>query len=276
MKFGTKCIHAGVEPDPSTGAIMTPIFQTSTYVQEAPGKHKGFEYARTQNPTRTVLEENLAALENAKYGRCFSSGMGATDAVIKLLAPGDEVICTHDLYGGTYRLFTTIYQNFGIVFKRVDLKIDNLVYPNFMNVTNTSLNTTIENEFGVKVSTIEQIIPRVYSAMQDQNRPMAILSTWNAVDTPTQNLTRVNLCVEHIKRAGLEAMLVDGYWASDKTHETAIVVFGQRFDPNTPNVELTAQQKANIERNWQYKFILIFIFVDSDISDRYNTGHNYY
>ena len=101
---------------------MTPIFQTSTYVQEAPGKHKGFEYARTQNPTRTVLEENLAALENAKFGRCFSSGMGATDAVIKLLAPGDEVICTHDLYGGTYRLFTTIYQNYGIVFKFVDLQ----------------------------------------------------------------------------------------------------------------------------------------------------------
>jgi cystathionine gamma-lyase len=122
MKFGTKVLHAGIAPDPSTGAIMTPIFQTSTYVQESPGKHKGFEYARTQNPTRTVLEENLAALENAKYGRCFSSGMGATDAVIKLLAPGDEVICTHDLYGGTYRLFTTIYQSYGIVFKFVDLQ----------------------------------------------------------------------------------------------------------------------------------------------------------
>ena len=122
MKFGTKVLHAGIVPDPRTGAIMTPIFQTSTYVQEAPGKHKGFEYARTQNPTRTVLEENLAALENAKFGRCFSSGMGATDAIIKLLAPGDEVICTHDLYGGTYRLFTTIYQNYGIIFKFVDLQ----------------------------------------------------------------------------------------------------------------------------------------------------------
>ena len=122
MKFGTKVLHAGIVPDPRTGAIMTPIFQTSTYVQEAPGKHKGFEYARTQNPTRTVLEENLAALENAKFGRCFSSGMGATDAIIKLLAPGDEVICTHDLYGGTYRLFTTIYKNYGIIFKFVDLQ----------------------------------------------------------------------------------------------------------------------------------------------------------
>ena len=122
MKFATKVLHAGIVPDPRTGAIMTPIFQTSTYVQEAPGKHKGFEYARTQNPTRTVLEENLAALENAKFGRCFSSGMGATDAIIKLLAPGDEVICTHDLYGGTYRLFTTIYKNYGIIFKFVDLQ----------------------------------------------------------------------------------------------------------------------------------------------------------
>ena len=122
MKFATKVLHAGIVPDPRTGAIMTPIFQTSTYVQEAPGRHKGFEYARTQNPTRTVLEENLAALENAKFGRCFSSGMGATDAIIKLLAPGDEVICTHDLYGGTYRLFTTIYKNYGIIFKFVDLQ----------------------------------------------------------------------------------------------------------------------------------------------------------
>ncbi|MAJ50364.1 MAG: cystathionine gamma-synthase [Flammeovirgaceae bacterium] len=122
MKFGTKVLHAGIVPDPTTGAIMTPIFQTSTYVQEAPGKHKGFEYARTQNPTRAILEKNLAALENAKFGRCFSSGMGATDAVIKLLAPGDEVICTHDLYGGTYRLFKSIYQNYGIIFKFVDLQ----------------------------------------------------------------------------------------------------------------------------------------------------------
>ena len=122
MKFGTKVLHAGIVPDPTTGAIMTPIFQTSTYIQERPGKHKGFEYARTQNPTRSVLEENLAALENAKFGRCFSSGMGAIDAVVKLLAPGDEVICTHDLYGGSYRLFTAIYQNYGIIFKFVDLQ----------------------------------------------------------------------------------------------------------------------------------------------------------
>ncbi|MFY0686794.1 MAG: cystathionine gamma-synthase [Cyclobacteriaceae bacterium] len=122
MKFGTKALHAGIKPDPSTGAIMTPIYQTSTYVQSAPGEHKGFEYARTQNPTRSVLEENLAALENGKYGRCFSSGLGATDAIAKMLSPGDEVVCTNDLYGGTYRLFTKIFSGYGIKFSFVDMK----------------------------------------------------------------------------------------------------------------------------------------------------------
>lgn len=122
MKFGTKALHAGIEPDPTTGAIMTPIFQTSTYVQAAPGDHKGYEYARTQNPTRTVLEKNIAALENAEFGRCFSSGMGAVDAIIKLLEPGDEVVCTNDLYGGTYRLFTKIFAKYGIRFSFVDMK----------------------------------------------------------------------------------------------------------------------------------------------------------
>ena len=121
MRFGTKTIHAGLEPDPSTGAIMTPIFQTSTYVQASPGNHKGFEYARTQNPTRDALQKNLAALENAKHGLCFSSGMGATDALIKLLKPGDEVISTNDLYGGTYRIFTKIFEPYGIKFKFVDM-----------------------------------------------------------------------------------------------------------------------------------------------------------
>ncbi len=114
MKFGTKAIHAGIEPDPATGAIMTPIYQTSTYVQSSPGKHKGFEYARTQNPTRLALEKNLAALENGTHARCFASGMAAEDTVIKLLKPGDEVVSTNDLYGGTYRIFTKVYQDFGI------------------------------------------------------------------------------------------------------------------------------------------------------------------
>ena len=116
MKFGTKTIHAGQEADPTTGAIMTPIYQTSTYIQASPGDHKGYEYSRTGNPTRNALEENLAALENGKYGLCFGSGMSAIDAIIKLLSPGDEVISINDLYGGTYRIFTTIFENYGIKF----------------------------------------------------------------------------------------------------------------------------------------------------------------
>ncbi len=121
MKFGTKAVHAGVEPDPSTGAIMTPIYQTSTYVQESPGKHKGYAYARGANPTRNSLQKSIAALENGKYGICFSSGMGATDAVIRLLGPGDEVITSNDLYGGSYRMFRRVYEKFGIKFHFVDL-----------------------------------------------------------------------------------------------------------------------------------------------------------
>ena len=121
MKLATKLIHGGIEPDPSTGAIMTPIFQTSTYVQEAPGKNKGYEYARSQNPTRMVLENALAISENGKYGLCFSSGVAATDAVIKLLSPGDEVIAGNDMYGGTYRLFSKVFEKFGIKFHYVDM-----------------------------------------------------------------------------------------------------------------------------------------------------------
>ena len=120
-KFGTRAIHAGQEPDPSTGAIMTPIYQTSTYVQESPGKHKGYAYARGKNPTRVALEKCLASLENAKHGLCFSSGQGAEDAIIKLLRPGDEVIATDDIYGGSYRMFTKVYEKYGIKFHFLDL-----------------------------------------------------------------------------------------------------------------------------------------------------------
>ena len=119
-KLDTTVIHAGAEPDPSTGAIMTPIFQTSTYVQSAPGVNKGYEYARSQNPTRAALEEAFAKIEGAKYGLAFGSGVAATDAVMKLLSPGDEVVAAADMYGGTYRLFTKIYQRFGITFTYVD------------------------------------------------------------------------------------------------------------------------------------------------------------
>lgn len=120
MKPATKFIHAGAEPDPSTGAIMTPIYQTSTYVQAAPGQNKGFEYARSQNPTRKALEEALAVIENGKFGLAFSSGVAATDAVIKLLNPGDEVIAANDMYGGTYRLFTKVFEKYGIKFIYTD------------------------------------------------------------------------------------------------------------------------------------------------------------
>jgi len=118
--LGTKYIHAGAHPDPSTGAIMTPIFQTSTFVQASPGVHKGYEYARSQNPTRFALEEAFAVIENAKFGLAFSSGVAATDAVMRLLVPGDEVVAAHDMYGGTYRLFSKVYEKMGIVFNYLD------------------------------------------------------------------------------------------------------------------------------------------------------------
>jgi len=121
MKFGTKVLHAGIKSDPSTGAVMTPIFQTSTYEQKSPGNHKGFEYARSQNPTRSVLEANLAALENGKDAACFGSGLAAMDAIIKLLKTGDEVISCNDLYGGSYRLLTRVYAQFGIGSKYIDM-----------------------------------------------------------------------------------------------------------------------------------------------------------
>lgn len=121
MKFATKAIHAGLYPDSATGAIMTPIYQTSTYVQEEPGKHKGFEYSRTQNPTRKALEDNLAALENGKFGLAFSSGLAAMDTLLKIFKPGDEIISSHDLYGGSYRLFTKVFEPLGIQFHFVDM-----------------------------------------------------------------------------------------------------------------------------------------------------------
>ena len=135
MKFATKAIHAGQEPDPTTGAIMTPIYQTSTYWQKSPGDNKGYEYSRGTNPTRKALEDCLAALENGKYGLAFSSGMGATDAVMKLLLPGDEVITGNDLYGGSYRIFTKIFANYGIKFHFLDLSKPENILP-YIN-TNT-------------------------------------------------------------------------------------------------------------------------------------------
>ena len=122
MQFGTKAIHGGQHPDPTTGAVMPPIYQTSTYAQAAPGDHKGYEYARTQNPTRHALEASLAAIEGGLDGIAFGSGLAAIDAVCKLLKPGDEVISTNDLYGGTYRLFNRIYGKFGVKFHFVPMQ----------------------------------------------------------------------------------------------------------------------------------------------------------
>ena len=135
MKFGTKCIHAGVEPDPSTGAIMTPIFQTSTYVQTAVGEHKGYSYARSSNPTRSALESALAVLENGNYGLCFGSGMAAIDNIIKTLRPGDEVISIGDVYGGTYRIFTTVFSHYGITFNFINLTDGEALKPHLTDKT---------------------------------------------------------------------------------------------------------------------------------------------
>jgi cystathionine beta-lyase len=122
MEFNTKVIHGGQQHDPSTGAVMPPIYQTSTYAQSSPGQHKGFEYSRTGNPTRQALEKSLASIEGGSYGLAFASGLSSIDAVIKLLNPGDEVISTNDLYGGTFRLFNTIFKKYGIVFKFIEME----------------------------------------------------------------------------------------------------------------------------------------------------------
>ena len=130
-KFGTKAIHAGTEPDSATGAIMTPVYQTSTYVQNAPGEHKGYEYSRTLNPTRHALEKNLAALENGNFGLTFSSGLAAMDALLKIFKPGDEIISSNDLYGGSYRLFTKVFTDLGLKFHFVEMddlaKVESLI-----------------------------------------------------------------------------------------------------------------------------------------------------
>ena len=130
-KFGTKAIHAGTKPDSATGAIMTPVYQTSTYVQNAPGEHKGYEYSRTLNPTRHALEKNLAALENGNFGLTFSSGLAAMDALLKIFKPGDEIISSNDLYGGSYRLFTKVFTDLGLKFHFVEMddlaKVESLI-----------------------------------------------------------------------------------------------------------------------------------------------------
>ena len=168
MKFGTKAIHGGLEPDPTTRAIMTPIYQTSTYVQEGIGIHKGYAYSRSANPTRSALERNIAAIENGQYGACFASGIAAIDCVIKMLNPGDEVVSTNDLYGGTYRIFKTIFEKYGIIFNFVDMldvqNIKNAVNENtkliwvetptnpMMNIIDLEATAKIAKEAGVMLA----------------------------------------------------------------------------------------------------------------------------
>ena len=137
LKFNSKTIHGGQEPDKAYGAVMPPIYQTSTYAQTAPGVHNGYEYSRSANPTRTALEKSLASIENGNYGLAFGSGIAAIDAVIKLLSPGDEVISTSDLYGGSYRLFKQVYEKFGIIFHFVDMSNTSTI-ENYIN-SNTKL-----------------------------------------------------------------------------------------------------------------------------------------
>jgi cystathionine gamma-lyase len=166
MQFATKVLHAGVHPDPETGAIMTPIYQTSTYVQRSPGDHDGYEYSRTHNPTRTQLQDNLAALENGNWGLCFSSGMGAIDTLAKLLKPGDEVISTNDLYGGSYRIFTKVFENYGIKFHFTDLgnaeNFAKLINPNtkmvWMETPTNPMLTIIDIEAITKVAKANNIL----------------------------------------------------------------------------------------------------------------------
>lgn len=169
MKFNTKTIHGNQQHDPSTGAVMPPIYQTSTYAQKSPGKHKGYEYSRTGNPTRSALENAFSSLENGKYGLAFASGLAAIDAVIKLLKPGDEVIATSDLYGGTYRLFTKIFEKFGVKFhftgfQNID-SINKLINTNTKLIwvetpTNPMLNI-IDIEAVVKIASQHEILVAV-------------------------------------------------------------------------------------------------------------------
>lgn len=175
MKFNTKTIHAGIEPDPSTGAIMTPIFQTSTYVQSSPGEHQGYAYARSRNPTRTVLEANLAALEGGAKAICFGSGLAATGALLKTLSPGDEVVVTNDLYGGTYRIMTKVYAKYGINFKFI-----NLMDPDSLNsnLTSKTKMVWVETPTNPMLSIID------IKAVADQKSPDIKLVVDNTFATP--------------------------------------------------------------------------------------------
>ncbi len=178
MRFGTKAIHAGVDPDPATGAIMTPIYQTSTYVQRSPGDHKGYEYSRTHNPTRTSLQKSLAALENGAHGLCFASGMAAIDAIVKLLKPGDEVISTNDLYGGSYRIFTKIFEPLGIKFHFIPMDNPERIKEKINSNTRLVWIETPTNPL-LNIIDIEEI-----HALVKRSRPDILIAVDNTFATP--------------------------------------------------------------------------------------------
>ncbi len=157
--FGTRAVHAGQRPDPSTGAVMTPIYQTSTYAQAAPGRHQGHEYSRVTNPTRTALEANLAALEGGRHGICFASGVAGIDAILKGLRPGDHVVSTNDLYGGTFRLFKQVYEPFGLRFTFTDLTDPDAAEAAFTDATKLLWIETPTNPL-LRVADIEALAER--------------------------------------------------------------------------------------------------------------------
>ena len=158
MKFNTKTIHGGQKIDPAFNSVMQPIYQTSTYAQKSPGVNKGFEYSRTHNPTRTALQNSFASLENAKYGVAFSSGLAAIDAIIKLLSPGDEVISTNDLYGGTFRLFTKVFEKYGVKFHFTSLHnvsdVESLINENTKVIWAETPTNPMINIFDIKALSI--------------------------------------------------------------------------------------------------------------------------
>ena len=175
MKFNTITVHGDQNNDEAFGAIMTPVYQTSTYKQTSPGKHKGYEYSRSKNPTRTALENSLASLENGNYGLAFGSGLASIDAILKLFEPGDEIIATHDLYGGTYRLFTKIYQKFGIKFHFVNLEDANTII-NYIN-QNTKL-IWIETPTNPMMNIIDiELVAKIAKA-KDHNLLLAVDNTF--------------------------------------------------------------------------------------------------
>ena len=178
MKFSTKVIHGGQKPEESTGSVMPPIFQTSTYAQSSPGEHKGYAYSRSANPSRTALEKALAAIENANYGFAFSSGLAAIDCVLRLLKPGDEVIAGDDLYGGTYRMFTRLFEKYGLQFKYVDMDSVSNVSAAISDQTKLVWIETPTNPL-MKIADIEEIS----NAVKSQNKDV-LIAVDNTFATP--------------------------------------------------------------------------------------------